>query len=88
MRKQSIPAKQFLAPLLFHLVDLGSHFGAHWILEGSPKMFKHQHTIIKMRSNKRVQKHIMLLLIVGAQMVGLKKWKRGFRIIHVAISEV
>ena len=32
--KTHSPAKMFLGPSGRHLVDLGSHFGAHWISKG------------------------------------------------------
>ena len=78
-----------LSLLWRHLVDLGPHFGARWILkapqsEHSLQQKKSQHRMMKIMSKTGGQPNMICLLIVDAK-VGGPKWRtKVFRIIYVA----
>ena len=73
-----------------HLVDLGSHFGAHWILKGSQN-WQYSYKI-NIKLEKRVcrnvsWKNMILGCMFGVTMGGLEKPKQAFRHILVAKYE-
>ena len=71
-----------------NLVDLGSHFGAHWILKGSPnRPFSHQIEIklVKRGCRKVSWKNIIFGWVFDVKMGGLDNPEQAFRIILVAM---
>ena len=71
-------------------VDVGSHFGAHLIVNGGPQIDSFGNKSKKkrkMRSKERVGKNMICWLIFEAKTGGPKWWKRCFRIIRVAKYE-
>ena len=66
-----------------HLVDLGSHFGAHWILKGS----QNQALSYNAKTNKCPDKRLGRTCFGDgfvAKTGGLEKWTQAFRIIRAA----
>ena len=71
-----------------HLVDFGSHFGACWILKGSPnRQFSYKINIKLEKSvcaGRCLEKTWFGGWIFDVKMGGLDKPKQSFRIIRVA----
>ena len=66
-----------------HMIDLGSHVGAHWILKGFPnRLFYHKRVCRKVSSKEHD-----FGMDSGCHMGGLDKPKQAFRIIRAAQYE-